>query len=109
MYSPANSEQTGICYRQPAKSDRLFLETELLDERTVHSLIVRLEVLQVLAAIRYEAQEAAARVLVFSILIKMSRKFFDSARQNSYLYLRRPRIGVVTAGFGDLVLLLSLR
>ncbi len=58
----------------------LFLQTKLLDERAVHPLIVCLQVLQMLATVRDEAEEATAAVLVFAILIQMLRKLFDSAR-----------------------------
>ncbi len=62
-----------------------------------------------LAAVSDEAEESAARALVLAILIQMSRKLFDSTRQNSDLHLRRAGISVMTSTFDDLILLLPLR
>ncbi len=62
-----------------------------------------------LAAVRYEAEEAAARVLIFAIFIKVGRKFCDSAGQNGDLHLRRTGVGVMASRFRDLVLFLALR
>ena len=62
-----------------------------------------------LAAVGDEAQKAAAAMRILAIFIQMDRKFLDSAGQNGHLHLRRARIGVVTACFANLVLLLALR
>lgn len=88
---------------------RLLLETELLHQSTVHTFIIDLQVLQMLAAVGDEAQKPSAAVRILAIFIQMDRKFLDSTGQNSHLHLGRPRIGVVAARFAYLVLLFTLR
>ena len=75
----------------------------------MYALIGTFEVLKMLAAICHQAQKSAARVFVLAILIQMSRKLFDTSGQNSNLHLGRSRVGVMAAGFADLVAFLALR
>jgi hypothetical protein len=87
----------------------LFLETELLYERAVCALVGTFEILQMLASVCHQAQKTAAGVFVLVIFVQMSGQFLDTARQNSHLHLRGPRIGVVALCLRDLICLLSLR
>src|SRR3989344_2155441 len=88
---------------------RLLLQTELLHQSTVCTLVVGLQVLQMLAAVGDEAQKAAPAMRILAIFIQMNRKLLDSTGQNGHLHLRRARIGVVTARFAYFVLLFTLR
>ncbi len=49
----------------------LALQAELLDERVVRLLIFLLEVLEMLAAVRYHLQESTARVKIFLVLAQV--------------------------------------
>ena len=87
----------------------LSLQTELLDERAVCALVCGFQILQVLAAVGYKTQKAAARVLVLVIFIEMDGKFLYSTGQKRDLHLRRAGVSIMKAGFSRLVLLFSLR
>jgi len=92
-----------------ATSYQLFLQTEFLHQSTVRTLVIDLQVLQMLAAVGDEPQKSAAAVCILAVFIQMNRQFLDSSCQNSDLHLRRPCVGIVAARFADFVLLLALR
>jgi len=50
----------------------LLFEPKFLDERAIAALVGRLEVLQMLAAVGNEPEEAAARMQILAIFIQMS-------------------------------------
>ncbi len=66
----------------------LFLETELLDQRAVAALIVRLEIAQVAAAIGDHLEKSAARMEILGVLLEMLREFVDLLREKRDLNLR---------------------
>lgn len=54
-----------------AKLLKLLLETELADQGAVGALVGLLQVQEMLAAIRYEAQKPTTRVLILAVLVEV--------------------------------------
>ena len=73
----------------------LLLETELLDDGRILTLVVLLQVAEVRTAVSHHLQEAATGMEVLLIFLQVLRQFLDLAGKERDLDRRRPRILVV--------------
>lgn len=55
----------------------LFLQTELLDNCGITTLVIRLEIAQMYATVSDHLQETAARMKILRVLLEMLRKLVD--------------------------------
>lgn len=66
----------------------LLLEPEFLYEGAVCAFVRALKVLEMLAAVSYEAEKSPTGVFILPILIQVRRKFLNTAREYRDLYFR---------------------
>jgi len=79
----------------------LLLEVELLHDARIASRMILLEIDEMRLAVSDHAEEPAARVIVFLVLLEVIGELGDLFAQKGHLDFRRSGILVVDGGFFD--------
>src|SRR5215470_8531369 len=91
--SRAKTQQTSA--RPDSNARELTTNTELVDQALVARLVGAQEIIEQLAALRHELEQAATRMIVFHMGLEMVGQRVDAFRQDGHLHFRRTGV----AGF----------